>query len=216
VASPFAPGVNCAYGLLMADFRHDAVKTFMRKFYEVRPSDLKSALSELESLGRERMKGEAMENIVISRALDMRYQGQGYELEVPIASGGVTRQEKEAIEERFHVLHKRNYGFNKRGEATEVVNLRITALGLMSKPKLPKARLGGANPRQALKEQRQVFLRGRYCRTAIYDRDRLHPGMFLKGPAIIEQKDSTALVFPGHTARIDEFRNIIISVKAVR
>ena len=70
-----------------------------------------------------------------------------------------------------------------------------------------------ANPRQAQKDGRQVFLRGKYRTTAIYDREKLHPGMVIKGPAIIEQKDSTTLLFPGNSARIDPYRNIIISVK---
>ena len=215
VLVPFAPGVNCAYGLLMADFRHDYVRTWVSKLADVRPGDLTGLYGELENAARERMKDDSVpgKDIVFRRSVDVRYHGQGYELEVPVASGRITGKQLRAIENRFHSLHKRSYGFSRRDEGTEVVNLRVTALGLVSKPALRRERLAAADPRDALKERRQVFLRGRYRRTAIYDRDRLPPGAAIKGPAIIEQKDSTTLLFPGHSAEIDAYGNIIIRVK---
>jgi len=215
VVIPFAPGVNCAYGLLMADFRHDYVRTCVKRLSEVRPEEIHALYEEMETIGRARMKDAEISgrDVVINRSLDMRYYGQGYELEVPVASGRIARQELKAVENRFHSRHKKNYGFSKRSEATEIVNLRITSLGLLPKPELPKEPLENENPRQALKERRQVFLRGKYYTTAIYDREKLHPGMFITGPAIIEQKDSTTLLFPANSARIDKYRNIIINVK---
>ena len=127
-------------------------------------------------------------------------------------AGRITRKSLAAVEEKFHALHRKSYGFDNRDEATELVNLRITATGLLLKPKLRKEREGDRNPRRALKERRRVFLRGRYYEVPIYDRDRLHPGARMRGPAIVEQRDSTTLVFPRQHARIDGYRNIIITV----
>jgi N-methylhydantoinase A len=218
VVVPFAPGVNCAFGLLMADFRHDYARTFVRQLSHIHPREINALYGEMERISRERMKEAEItgKDVVINRSLDMRYYGQGYELEVPVGRGRITRHELKRVENRFHSLHKMSYGFSKRGEATEIVNLRLTSLGLLPKPSLKKEALGHANPRQARKGKRQVFLRGKYRTTVIYDRERLHPGMVIQGPAVIEQKDSTTLLFPGNSARIDPYRNIVISVKVRR
>ncbi len=215
VVVPFAPGVACAYGLLMADFRHDYVRTCVRMLSDVRPTEINALYSEMEKRARAEMKGDEISqgDIVIHRTLDMRYHGQGYELEVPVASEKITTKELNEVEKRFHLLHKKQYGFSKEREATEMVNLRISVLGLVSKPQRPKESLRRADPVVALKERRRVYLKGRYCDTAIYDRDKLEPGAVVKGPAIIEQEDSTTLLFAGNSARIDAYRNLVISVK---
>jgi N-methylhydantoinase A len=146
----------------------------------------------------------------------MRYHGQGHELEVPVPEGRITRKSLADIEGKFHALHRKSYGFGMRDEATELVNLRITATGILAKPKLRKEREGDRSPRRALKDRRRVFLRGRYHDVPIYDRDLLHPGTRMRGPAIVEQRDSTTLIFPRQRARIDGYRNIIISAWTTR
>jgi N-methylhydantoinase A len=207
---PFAPGVNCAYGLLIADFRHDYVKTWVRKTSEASLKEINALYADLEKTARDRMSGDqiAEENIIITRSLDMRYCGQGYELEVPVASGEIRKRALESLENTFHKLHKKSYGFSKDEEPTEIVNLRIACLGVVPKPEIGREPLSEEDPKKALKGERDVFLKGRYHKTAIYDRERLHPGAFITGPAIIEQKDSTTLLFPGNSGRVDEYRNI--------
>ncbi|MFH1007652.1 MAG: hydantoinase/oxoprolinase family protein [Candidatus Latescibacterota bacterium] len=209
---PFAPGVNCAYGLLVADFRHDYVKTWVRKTSEASLMELNAYYAELEKTARDRMSGDRIpeEQIVITRSLELRYFGQGYQLEVPVGSGTLTKETLESIAHTFHTLHEKSYGFSKAEESTEIVNLRLACLGIIPKPEMDKAPLGDEDPAQALKGEREVYLKGAYYKTAIYDRNRLHPGASMTGPAVIEQKDSTTLVFPGHTARVDAYRNIVI------
>jgi len=212
IVIPFAPGVNCAYGLLIADFRYDYVKTYVQKVSEVALKEMDGLYDDLECTARDRMAKDeiAEKDILISRSLDMRYFGQGYELEVPVASGEITRRALESIESRFHTLHEKTYGFSTSGEPTEIVNLRIACLGLVPKPELRKEPLGEQDPKEALKGERKVFLKGGYHRTAIYDRERLRPGALVHGPAIIEQKDSTTPLFPGTSGQVDEYRNIIL------
>ena len=212
IVVPFAPGVNCAYGLLVADFRYDYVQTYLRSLPEIDVKELNSICRDLEATARARMAGEGLrkKNILISRSVDLRYAGQGYELEVPLAAGTVTRKALKAAEDRFHQLHNQTYGYSSPKEAMEIVNLRIACLGVMSKPRMRRERLAGSDPARALKETRKVFLKGRFRRTSVYDRGRLAPGTIVKGPAIIEQKDSTTLLFPANVARVDGYRNIII------
>ena len=103
VVVPFAPGVNCAYGLLMADFRHDYVRTFVKKLAEAPPGEIRGLYEEMETIGRERMKEAEISgrDVVIHRSLDMRYCGQGYELEVPVPSGKLTRPSAESRGEQI-------------------------------------------------------------------------------------------------------------------
>lgn len=214
VIVPFAPGVNCAYGLLVADFRHDYVRTYVGKIRDLGLREINAMYAEMEDAGRAQMKEEGIvdRHIVVQRSLDVRYHGQGYELEVPVPGGRITRGSLKTAADRFHSLHKRSYGFSKKDEATEAVNARVTVLGLVAKPRQRKEQAGSRDPRRALKGHRPVFLKGRDRRTAIYDRARLKPGAVVRGPAIIEQKDSTTLLFPGDVAKIDTYRNIIIRV----
>jgi len=138
--------------------------------------------------------------------------GQGYEIEAPLAPGRITRKTLEAAEQRFHELHEAAYGFSMTDEPTQIVNLRIACVGHVSKPRLRRERLKGTDPRKALKGHRDMFLSGKWRKASIYGRSALHPGAVIKGPAVVEQKDSTTLLLSGDVGRIDGYRNIIIDV----
>ena len=212
---PFAPGVNCAYGLLVADFRYDYVTTYLRKPATVDLKEINALCKELERTAADKMAGDgvAHKDIVVSRSVDLRYVGQGYELEVPLGGGRITRKSLAQIESRFNQLHRKQYGYSAERDPTEIVNLRIACVGLVSKPRIPKQRGGERSPAKALSGRRDVFLRGRFRMTAVYDRDRLRPGHVVGGPAIVQQKDSTTLLFPGNVGRVDGYGNIIIDIK---
>ena len=147
------------------------------------------------------------------RSLDMRYQGQGYELEVPVGAGELAADAISRAARRFHALHKRTYGFAKLEDTMETVNARVTAVGVLTKPKLRRETMRGTDASSARKGTRSVFLRGENHETSVYDRAKLDPGASIEGPAVIEQKDSTVLLFPGQKAHVDAFRNIVIRIK---
>ena len=215
---PFAPGVNCAYGLLIADFRCDFVRTYLKKLSRIDLEEINSLYKDMEDLARGKMKDEGFSprEIIINRTVDMRYLGQSYELEVPTGPDRITRKELEAVRNRFDLLHNKSYGFSKTDEPTEIVNLRVACTGVVHKAQLKKAKLAGANPQAALKGRRKVFMKGQFRQTSIYDRNKLMPGNQIKGPAIIEQKDSTTVLFPENVAQIDSFRNIVVKINSQR
>ncbi len=217
VIIPFAPGINCAYGLLMADFRYDYARTYLRKLSEVDIKGINALFTNLERDARSRMKKDGIpdEKIIESRTMDLRYIGQGYELEVPLAPETITKKLLSASEMLFHKQHKKNYGFCNSDEPLEIVNIRISCLGLLSRPKLLKSAIDEENPLSALKGKRNVFYKGKFHRTAVYNRDGLTPGMVIPGPAVIEQKDSTTVLFPGNICHVDAYRNIIIDMEGV-
>jgi N-methylhydantoinase A len=202
VLIPRSPGIFSATGLLTTDLKRDAATTLMRRVDEVDPAEVEAAFAELERAGgeeleREGLRGDAVEFV---RQLDLRYVGQSYELTIPAGDG---------LLERFHAEHDRTYGFNAPAEPVELVSLRLTSVGRIAKPPVRRLEAGGeAVP----KEQRPVYYAefGGYVDCPIYDRYALPAGARFAGPAVVEEFDSTTVVHPGYTARIDETGNLII------
>ncbi|MBW1802137.1 MAG: hydantoinase/oxoprolinase family protein, partial [Deltaproteobacteria bacterium] len=145
------------------------------------------------------------------QSADMRYLGQGYEIEIPLSSRIDSLQEFERIVKRFHEAHKNAYGFCHPKDEVEIIYLRLAAIQKVSKPKFNRHEMGPADASAALCGQRKVFIKGHFLETGIYDRSKLEAGHELMSPAIVEQFDSTTLILPGHVCRVDENLNLIIS-----
>ena len=213
VLVPIAPGVTSAMGLLMADLRHDLVRTVLMSSADAKASDLGETYAELETEALAQMDREGVprDEVSLVRTADVRYLGQGYELEVPVSGGSVTDSELEAVYGRFHDAHTRAYGYASPDSPLEVVNLRTTALVKLPQPRLEKADLvGDANPDRARHESRDVVFHNESVSTAVYDRTKLIAGDSLEGPAIVEQLDSTTVVWPEQTANVDEYGNLVL------
>jgi N-methylhydantoinase A len=148
-------------------------------------------------------------------AADMRYVGQAYELEVPIAVP-VAPDHLAGIAEAFHRVHERVYGYARRGQPVEFVNFRAThtyplpapapraaeRVEALSTPRVPADAQTGERP--------AYFPSAGFLATAIFDRARLSVGAHLSGPAIIEQPDTTTVVPPGYTAVVETSGNLRI------
>ncbi|RJS89117.1 hydantoinase/oxoprolinase family protein [Candidatus Bathyarchaeota archaeon] len=212
IVVPVNPGLFSAMGLLVSDVVHIYLRAVMRTADEVSPSDLEEAFRELEGKG-ERLLGEdgfPQERMVFLRELDMRYIGQSYELSIPaprpLSEGGFR-----GVVGLFHERHRGVYGYAAEGEAVEVVNVRLRAVGVMAKPRLRTYPEEGPEPKRgSVVERREVFFEALddYTECPVYRRARLAPGNRVEGPAIIEQYDSTTVLYPGWKAHVDEFRNL--------
>jgi N-methylhydantoinase A len=199
---PPSPGIFSATGLLTTDLKRDATVTVMKLLDELDPAEIETAFGELERAGRDELEsdGTAPARIELVRHLDMRYIGQSYELTIPDGEG---------LLERFHAEHDRAYGFAAPGEPVEIVSVRVTSIGRIEKP--PPRRVARTS-RPEPKECRKVFFGevGGYINCAIYDRGTLGAGSRLHGPAVIEELDSTTVVHPGFTVRVDDVGNLVI------
>jgi N-methylhydantoinase A len=213
VLVPEGPGVNCALGLLMADFRHDYSRTFLHIMSRLDPSSLTEAFAELESRAMDQMlsEGLARDAIVFHRSADLRYLGQGYELELPFPGGHYEGHHLKSLADEFGRLHKDNYGYTMNPESVEIVNLRLVAIGLLDKPQIKSEEQGPPDPAAAYKGRRRVYMEGRFQEVPIFERSRMRCGMEIPSPAIIEQIDSTTVVFPGYHTVVDRYRNLIIT-----
>ena len=215
VLVPPAPGLLCAIGDLVADFRDEFAQTYIRVLGEADPAEVGSILEALgerasEWLDNEGIPGEARS---ITYTADMRYHRQGYEIPVAIDPQEVTRG-LDALEERFNVLHEQLYGFRMPGTASEIVNLRAIGSGAVPKPELPVGTAGEADASGAVAEEHEIVFKGERLPTKIYDRAQLAPGHRFDGPAIVTEFDSTTVVLPGYAAEVDVNFNILINPKA--
>jgi N-methylhydantoinase A len=213
VLVPEGPGVNCALGLLMADFRHDYSRTFLHLMSRLDPSRLTEAFGELEARATKQMlsEGLAREAVVFHRSADLRYLGQGYELELPFPGGRYDKHDLETLADEFGRLHRDNYGYTMDPDSVEIVNLRLVAIGLLDKPEVKSEKQGPPDPARAYKEQRRVYMDGRFWDVPIYERGRMQCGMEIPSPAIVEQTDSTTVIFPGFHTVVDRHRNLILT-----
>jgi len=204
VMIPAMPGALSAVGILLADAVRDYSRTVMlpgSAFEKVEP-----VFVELEHRGAAEFAAENIECIP-QRTIDLRYQRQGYELNVIYEKQAPAR-----TIEAFHKLHLQRYGFCDVNRPTEIVNLRVrmTASAEPYAPAPQETVLGDGS--SACYAERAVFFDGSFLPTRLYRRHQLVPGDIIPGPAMITEYTSATLVPPGCTVNVDGFANLIVSI----
>jgi N-methylhydantoinase A len=167
-------------------------------------ADLETAFTELESLGYIEFKAEGLEGESF-RSVDLRYTGQGYELNIPYGPG---------MAAEFHALHKRRYGFSNEERALEIVNVRVRLVAAAEPFEAPTEPIVEGDGAAALAGTRSVYFDGIPHETRLYERDRLHAGDVFSGPAIVSEYSSATILPPGDVLRVDTFGNLVIEVSA--
>ena len=209
---PVNPAAFSAWGLLNADFREDLTRTTVRQFADLPPEELRRALAELEAEGVERWSraGLSVSARAIERFADIRYVGQEHTVRVPIQEDDLGDPNLASPRDRFDALHEKAYAHALPYMPVELVNLRLSVIGLTRKPAVRE--LPSQNHLDARKPSRQVFLAGRDepVDCLVFDRDRLGPGSRLAGPAILEEWTSTTLVLSGQKIEVDRYGDLIL------
>nr|WP_298522705.1 hydantoinase/oxoprolinase family protein [uncultured Halomonas sp.] len=210
VIVPPNPGVTSAMGCLLVDIQHDLSMMYTAGADSADIDDLNKQFSSLEDEAVDRLRHErvAEEDMVLQRGISMRYQGQWRSLQVSMGSGSGSL--KEAID-NFHQEHERQFSFRQDAQPVEIYQLHLRAVGKTPKPSFTPCELV-SNAIVEPDTRREVFFDGEWHDTPVYDRTALQPGFELKGPAIIEQLDSTTVVPLNTLASIDEWKNIRIQV----
>jgi N-methylhydantoinase A len=213
VLVPPAPGLLCATGDLVADFRNEFARTFIRTTDRVGGDELRGILEQLGGEAREWLtrEGIAPEHQRVAFNVDMRYYRQGYEIPVEIDPALLAGDGTAMLADRFNQIHEQFYRFKMEGSATEIVNLRAIGYGEVPKPRLPEAAGDESDAPGAVIDEHEVYFQGRWLPTRIYDRSRLRPGNVIAGPAIVTEFDSTTVVLAGHAAQVDRFLNLLIN-----
>ena len=135
---PMSPGTTSAMGLLVTDLKHDYSTTLIQHVDQLDTAAVEETYQELEAQGGASLEREEVrqEDISFLRQVDMRYVGQSYELTVPLPAKQLDASKIDRVLEQFHIEHDRAYGYSAPTEPVEFVNLRLTAIGKIAKPRL--------------------------------------------------------------------------------
>ena len=220
VVVPNYPGVTAALGLLATDMVYEYVSTVYQRFSTLDAAALQAGFEELEEQARRQLEEDGLppDRILIQRVADCRYLGQGYELRVDVPSGAIDETWRKKVRADFDDIHEREYSRRFEDSDMEIPNVRVRGIGLMPALEVPETEAGGS-AEDALRYERDAWFRVggelKQVPTRFYDRAALKAGNELEGPAIVNQYDSTTVIPPGLTARIDRYGNVIIAI-AVR
>ena len=216
---PYGAGVASAMGLLAAPPAFDFVRPHYGRLDELDWERVTALLEEMEAQGAGLLaeSGAGPDQITHARSADIRYVGQGHHISVPIPGGPVTADQRPAIAADFDRIYQNLYGRQGPPVELEALSWRVTSRG--PRPDLPD--MGGgssADPAAARKGERPAFFAspdhpaGRFVPTPVYDRYRLGPGAAISGPAIIEERESTAVIGPGGRVRVNERLDLAVEV----
>lgn len=200
VLVPVLPGALSAVGILLADTAREYSRTVMLPM----DAELEDVFAEMEVAAREEFAREGLEGLP-HHSLDLRYRGQGYELNVPFTGDAAAA---------FHELHRRRYGFADAERPLEIVNVRVRMVAPAPAFEQPREPLREGDGRQAVRGTRRVIFTGDAMETRVYERERLHPGDTFAGPAIVSEYSSATVLPPGDVLRVDELGNLVIEVHA--
>jgi N-methylhydantoinase A len=205
VIIPPEPGNFSASGMLIADARLDASRTFIGVLDESGLPKIAEAFASLEAELHEAMRREiGAGQVAFQRSIEMRYRGQQHNIRLPVAANSDAASMRSAFDRDY----KRRYGHADTKAGVEIRALHLSALARMQRPDL--ARL--ARPRRAQSKKagaRNVVFGGKMLNAAVYDRYSLERGFSAEGPAIVEEYGSTTVVWPGDRFEIgalDELR----------
>lgn len=225
VVVPPDPGLTSALGLLFTDVRCDFTKTFHRRTDQLRCKDVEKEFAALESKARSRLRASNFENsqIRIERIAQLKYYGGFEAVALPITIVGETFDQT-ALDDmlaRFATEHDREYNYSLDDVPLEIQLVQVVAYGLIDRPErrsTGRLSVSDGDIEAALTNEREVFFHESddFLKTHIYDRNLLTAGAHVRGPAIVEQMDSTVLIRPTMSAVVDEFGNLIVDTVGAR
>ncbi len=210
--SPVSPGVLCALGDATTRMRTEAARSFARLARDTDEAELIGLLEEMAQQTRDELRSDGIAEADISSLfeIDLRYQGQAFEVPMTIDAETLRSDGIQGLLARFDEEHRRLFTFNMES-AHEIVNLRAVALGPALDLKAAALPVGDGSPREAKLRDHELWIDGELRPAVIYDRSRLRAGDVIAGPAIVVEMDSTTLIEPDCVATVDAVGNILIN-----
>jgi N-methylhydantoinase A len=220
VIAPFGAGVGSTIGLLAAPLAFDFVRTAVARVRALDWAFVGRLLEDMEHEGRDllRRAGVPDTEIGVERAADMRLIGQAHEITVELPGTAPAAGDEERLEQAFERTYTGLFGRTPPNVPIEVVSWRVRLAGPVPVLTLGVSAAGGngasSDACRALKGERPAYfpeLDG-FHPTAVYDRYRLGPGVELRGPAIVEERESTVVIGPRGSARVDDLLNLVVEL----
>jgi N-methylhydantoinase A len=212
VIIPAMPGALSALGILASDVVKDYSRTVLwRVTAKIPQNELRHEFAALESAALKDFEGEGWQGKVRhAKSADLRYRGQGYELNIPLSKN---------LRSDFEREHQRRYGYAHTNREIEIVTLRLRAVVKTPRPKISTAHVGAdafVRPSRAKlgripAPEAPVLFEGKKLKTKIYAREELMPGKKYSGPAIVTEYSATTVIPPGKRFRLDRAANVIVA-----
>lgn len=218
VIIPRTPGHFSAVGMLTADWRRDRVRTLFANLHELKMPQLEEAFRRLEAEGESELATSRVRPnaIVFERAADMRYVGQEHSVTVRLPDRVDTEDAREAIKALFDEAHDRRFGHSAPQELAQIVSIRVSTVGRLSKPRsepLPEGESKAATSAE-LGWRMVAYPGSGFKRSLVLDRNELLAGNVIEGPAIIQEAASTTPVAPGDSVRVGSFGELVMTIGA--
>ena len=214
---PVDPGLFSARGIALADFTHDYLSSLVQPIERVDVQQLEASLRLLEERAHADLESEGVKSEARSLlpSLDLRYLGQSTEINVQLRHDqAVTTIDLAAHVAEFHRRHEELYTYSVPNEPVELVNLRLRAVGRVSKP--PRAALSGNGSGKPTGARRAWFPEVGMIETPVWRRSDLAAHARLEGPAIVQEMSSATIVPPGAALEVDAIGNLIVTLPPAR
>jgi N-methylhydantoinase A len=213
VLVPYGAGALSAYGLLAAPLAFDFVRTAPQRLTAADWGLINRLFQDMETEGRRILRGAGVPEteITVRRSAEMRYFGQGHEVDVEIPAGILTEASLAPITTSFETAYRLLYSRTPMGVPLEALNWRAVISGPPPNLTIASGLAAGVVTAPAPKKHRAAYFpeAGGYVDTPVYDRYRLDPGARLTGPAIVEERESTTVIGPGGLISVDAHRNLV-------
>lgn len=213
VIVPRAPGQFSAWGMLMTDLRHDAIRTHVIACDRERAQAIRDTFRELEQETAARFEAESSpaERVSIERFLDLRYKGQEHTVRTPVAASGLDEDALNTVVDTFHRLHDQAYSF-RQDDPVEIVNFHVVGWGAVDHPRIAPLDTGDRTLSSAQKGERQViFETAGTVNSRVFERELLPVGKPIDGPAVVEEPACTTIVCPDQRLHVDGHGNLVIT-----
>lgn len=211
--SPVSPGVLCALGDATTRMRTETARSFSKRVEDTSKEEVIALLDEMAAQTRGELLADGVPEaqIVSQFEIDVRYEGQAFEVPLSIDAATLRKDGLKGITDRFDAEHKRLFTFNM-DTPHELVNLRAVALGAALDLPAAQLPLGNGDPSDAKIRDHELWMDGQLHPAVIYDRAKLKQGDVIPGPAIVIEMDSTTLIELGCVGKVDAVGNILINL----
>ncbi|RGQ35893.1 hydantoinase/oxoprolinase family protein [[Clostridium] leptum] len=216
VLFPPSPGTLCSLGLLMADTQFDLSRSRLTIVNQKNLSIINKLLSDLALDGQRLLDTQKIPELhrCFRFGFDCRYEHQNYELTVEINKDELNESDLNDLKKAFGNAHEHAYGYQDKERPVQIVNYRLSAIGLSDKPQIGHIQECSVSvPKENEVRQVRFEKQCKYIETPVYLRDDLPSDCVLQGPAIIEQMDSTCVIPPGWIALSDQYGNFLVERK---
>jgi N-methylhydantoinase A len=204
VIVPALPGALSAFGILVSDVVKDESRTVLWPASDKLPVEkLEKEFAALRRRAEKSLRDEGWSRPLHSQfSVDVRYRGQGYELNLPYSR---------RLIDAFRIEHERRYGYGYPNRELELVTLRLRATVKSPRANL-KADRSPTSAQEMRAERAPVFFEGKKIQSAVWERERLAAGKKYSGPAVVTEYSATTVVPPGRSFRVDRARNLLVDL----